>query len=94
MLRPWPAADTLRKELRLMIQVWKLQLDLAKRVGIIIIFCLGGLCAATFWYTIEAKLSYNSTFVAGLSNTVVQIVYLTQPNFAEDAVGGSFFQGS
>lgn len=35
-----------------------------------------------------------SAFIAGLSNTVVQTVWLVQPDFAEDAAGGSFFQGS
>lgn len=36
----------------------------------------------------------NSAFFAGLANAIIQGVYLTQPEFAMDASGGSFFEGT
>ena len=42
---------------------------------------------------LQSLLTFTSAFVAGLNNAIVQVVYLVQPDFAEDAGGGSFFQG-
>jgi len=57
--------------------VWKLHLDLKKKLALCIVFLLGGFA-----------------FVAGLNNTVIQLVYLTNPTLAKDGGSGNFFQGS
>ncbi|KAI1379377.1 hypothetical protein F4677DRAFT_329486 [Hypoxylon crocopeplum] len=57
--------------------VWRLQLDLKRKIAIVVVFLLGGFA-----------------FVAGLNNTIIQLVYLTQPSLAADGGGANFFQGS
>ncbi|KAI0478033.1 hypothetical protein F4859DRAFT_45436 [Xylaria cf. heliscus] len=57
--------------------VWRLQLDLKRKLSITIIFILGGFA-----------------FVAGLNNTIIQLVYLTEPSLIESGGGANFFQGS
>ncbi|KAI1342358.1 hypothetical protein F5Y15DRAFT_300274 [Xylariaceae sp. FL0016] len=57
--------------------VWRLQLDLKRKIGITVVFVLGGFA-----------------FVAGLNNTIIQLVYLTNPSLAATGGGANFFQGS
>ncbi|KUI73763.1 hypothetical protein VM1G_09580 [Cytospora mali] len=57
--------------------VWRLQLDLKRKIAITIVFIIGGFA-----------------FVAGLNNTIVQLVYLTEPSLAAEGGGANFFQGS
>ncbi|KAI0547587.1 hypothetical protein F4679DRAFT_554059 [Xylaria curta] len=57
--------------------VWRLQLDLKRKICVIIIFILGGFA-----------------FVAGLNNTIIQLVNLTEPELIQSGGGANFFQGS
>ncbi|KAI1456855.1 hypothetical protein F4805DRAFT_458249 [Annulohypoxylon moriforme] len=57
--------------------VWRLHLDLKRKIAIIVVFILGGFA-----------------FVAGLNNTIIQLVNLTQPELAATGGGANFFQGS
>lgn len=36
----------------------------------------------------------DSAFVAGLNNTIIQLVYLTNPSVAEGGSPGNYFQGT
>ncbi|KAI1631589.1 hypothetical protein F4809DRAFT_653925 [Biscogniauxia mediterranea] len=58
--------------------VWRLQLDLKRKMAITVVFILGGFA-----------------FVAGLNNTIIQLVYLTEPDlFTAESGSSNFFQGS
>ncbi|KAI2619635.1 hypothetical protein GGR54DRAFT_121199 [Hypoxylon sp. NC1633] len=57
--------------------VWRLQLDLKRKIAVIVVFVLGGFA-----------------FVAGFNNTIIQLVYLTNPGLAASGGGANFFQGS
>lgn len=47
-----------------------------------------------FLARLRPLLIFDSAFFAGLANAIIQGVYLTQPEFAMDASGGSFFEGT
>lgn len=57
--------------------VWRLHLNLSRKLIIAVIFLLGGFA-----------------FVAGLNNTIIQLVYLTKPSIADSGGQANFFQGS
>lgn len=45
------------------------------------------------FYCLKPNLKSENAFVAGLANTIIQLVYLTQPAVAESGGPRNFFQG-
>jgi len=58
------------------------------------LYCISRRIVSSLPIRFTSPLIYPSAFIAGLNNTIIQLVYLARPSLAESGSGANFFQGT